>query len=181
MKPAKLIFVSLFATLVAACSTSTPKPPLVPLGAAQPKISCRSVSAQTAYAADILARPELVEAVYEYREHEQLGQDTLSHLRGARIMVGPEPGVPRPTVDRALQCRLVAPAASTKIRNDVDPLAVGHADVQVTETGSGYVVVIRSDDESEAQEIVRRSDNLLARALPAQSQPSSGGREVGVK
>jgi len=110
-----------------------------------------------------------------------LGEGRLYHLRGARIVVGPEPGVPRPAVDRTLQCRLIR-REDSKYGNDIDPLSVGHADVQVTETGSGYVVVIRSDDEGEAQEIVRRSDNLLARSLLAQSQSSSNRREeVGVR
>lgn len=155
------------AASLAACSSTTRQTAMAPSTQGQTKVLCSGVSEQSANA-DVLSHPGLVEAVYEDNEQEQWGHNTVSHLKGAKIMLRPEPGISRPMLGRALQCR-VAMRSATMANDDTDPVTTGHADVQVSETDTGYMVVIRSRDEHEAREIVRRANNLLARSI-AQSQ-----------
>lgn len=128
----------------------------------------------------VLSRPGLVEAVYEDQEQEQWGHNTASHLKGAKIMLRPEPGISRPMLGRAIQCRVAERPPSTLANNDTDPLATGHVEVQVVETDTGYMVVVRSPNEGEAREIVRRANNLLARSV-AQSQSNAETPKVSAR
>ncbi len=159
-----LSFGILVATLATACSSTTQQTVPGPVNAAQAKLYCSGASDRSANA-DVLSRPGLVEAVYDYREKEQLGHNTVSHLKGATIMLRPEPGMSRPMLGRALQCRAAEQSSSAIASNDTDPLSTGHADVQVLETETGFAVVIRSQNEEAAREIVRRANNLLARSV----------------
>ena len=151
---------------------------MAPINPAQAKIYCNGVSEQSANA-DVLSRPGLIEAVYEDNEQEQWGHNTVSHLKGAKIMLRPEPGISRPMLGRALQCR-VAERSPAIAANDTDPLAAGPTDVQVTETDTGYMVVVRSQSEEEAREIVRRANNLLARSI-AQSKSNADTTKVSTR
>jgi uncharacterized protein YdbL (DUF1318 family) len=149
----------LVATWAVACSSSTQQIGTVPSNPAQAKKYCSGVSAN----ADVLSRPGLIEAVYEDHEQEQWGHNTVAHLKGAKVMVRPEPGVTRPMLGRALQCRIAERSSALAI-SDSDALP-GHAQVQVSETDTGYMIVISSQNEDEAREIVRQANNLLARSV----------------
>ena len=161
-----------------ACSSTTQQTAMAPSNQGQTKVFCSGVSEQSANA-DVLSHPGLVEAVYEDHEQEQWGHNTVSHLKGAKIMLRPEPGISRPMLGRALQCR-VAMRSATMANNDTDPVTTGHADVQVSETDTGYMVVVRSPDENEAREIVRRANNLLARSI-AQAQTNAETPKVSAR
>ena len=154
----------LVATMATACSSTTQQTAAVPANPAQARIYCNGASEQSANA-DVLSRPGFVEAVYEDRVQEQWGHNTVSHLKGAKIMLRPEPGISRPMLGRALQCRVANSLSSAIAMNDTDPVSTGHADVQVSETDTGYMVVVRGQNEDEAREIVRRANNLLARSV----------------
>ena len=156
----------LLATWAVACSSSTKQTAMAPANPEQAKKFCSGVSAN----ADVLSRPGLIEAVYEDHEQEQWGHNTVEHLKGAKIMVRPEPGITRPMLGRALQCRLSERSSAMAI-SDTDALP-GHAEVQVSETDTGYMVVIRSQNADEAREIVRQANNLLARSV-ARSQDNA--------
>jgi hypothetical protein len=169
----------LVATLATACSSTTQQAVPGPVNATQSKLYCSVVSTQSANA-DVLSRPGLVEAVHEYREQEQWGHNTVSHLKGATLMLRPEPGMSRPMLGRALQCRVAEKSSSALSNNDVDPLSTGHVDVQVFETDTGFAVVIRSQNEDAAREIVRRSNNLLTRSI-AQARINAETSKVSVR
>lgn len=167
------------ATVSTACSSTTQQSAPVAVSPAQAKVYCSGGADQTASAADVLSRPGLVEAVYEDRENEQWGHNTVSLLKGAKIMLRPEPGISRPLLGRAMQCRIMD-SSSLLANNDTDPLSIGHADVRVMETDTGYMVVIRSQKEDDAREIVRRAKNLFARSV-ARAQSNADTSKVSVR
>jgi hypothetical protein len=174
-----LSFGIVLATLAVACSKTTEQSAISPVNPVQAKLYCNGVPNESANA-DVLSRPGLVEAVYEDHVQEQWGHNTVSHLKGAKIMLRPEPGISRPMLGRALQCRVAERSASAIAINDTDPLATGHADVQVTETDTGYMVVVRGENEQEAREIVRRANNLLVRSV-AQAQSNAEAPKVSAR
>jgi hypothetical protein len=60
---------------------------------------------------------------------------------------------------------------------DADPLAVGHVQVEVTETDAGFMVLIQSPYAHEAREILRRANNLLAKETERSSHKLSNNTE----
>ncbi len=158
-----VLSVCVVAAMTTACSSTAQRTVAAPASPAEVGIYCRGVPEQSA--ADLLSQPGLVEAVYEDHVQEQWGHNTVSHLKGAKIMVRPEPGVSRPMLARALQCRVANSLPPSLAINDTDPLTTGHVDVRVSETDTGYMVTIRSQNENEAREIVRRANNLLAHSV----------------
>jgi hypothetical protein len=174
-----LSFGIVLATLATACSSTTQQASSVPVNSPEAKLYCSGVSDQLANA-DVLSRPGLVEAVYEDREEQHWGHNTVSQLKGAKIMLRPEPGISRPMLGRALQCRIAKTFAAGVATNDTDPLSTGHPDVEVMETNTGYMVVVRSRNEEDAREIVRRANNLLARSV-ARAQSNAETPQVSAR
>jgi len=156
------------ATLAAACYSTTEQVVRAPTIEAKAKLNCSSEFEQSAIA-DVLSRPGLIEAVYDYDQKEQLGHNAVSHLKGATIMLRPDPGLSRPLLSRALQCRAAQESSVAVAKNDTDPLSIGNPSVQVLETDTGYAVVIQSQNDEAAREIARRSHNLWAHSV-ARSQ-----------
>ena len=66
---------------------------------------------------------------------------------------------------RTLQCR-IAKGLMTGLANDnADPLTVGQVHVHVANTNTGFMVVVSSENEDEAREIVRRANNLIVTSI----------------
>ncbi len=75
---------------------------------------------------------------------------------GAEVLVRAEPGLTARYVHRMAACQVALYSASLATSGD-DPLAVEGAEVQVRESGPGFVIRISADRRSAAREIVDRA------------------------
>ena len=64
----------------------------------------------------------------------------------------------------ALQCRMAQRMQRATTPNASDPLAVGHVQVEVSATPTGFMVLIQSPYADEAREILRRANSLVAKS-----------------
>lgn len=130
-------------------------------------IDCRSSQSN-----DLLGRPGVVSAVVAEHEREPRLQNARKQLLGAKVMLTPEPGTSHVDLGYTLQCRIARRAQRTSTPDDRDPLAVGHVQVEVSETEKGFMVLILSPYEREAQEVLRRANSLLAKATLQSNAPA---------
>jgi len=150
--------------LTTACTSTSTQPALGPASHASAKPNCGDASTRLAIS-DVLTRAGLVEAVYEDHEAVPSGHSSAFHLRGAKIVLRPEPGMTRPLLGRAIECRIAMSSSQSPSNKDEDPLTTGHANFQLIETDTAFVLAIRSQNEEEAREILRRSNNLFAHSV----------------
>ena len=95
----------------------------------------------------------------------RLIKTTIQELRGAELFVRPTPGLTKQWIARIVRCHLawldtVGPSASDWFE---DPLKVGVPEIHVDETETDFVVVIRGQDKTEGEEILRRARLLAER------------------
>jgi hypothetical protein len=113
---------------------------------------------------DPFSEKTLVEGVVELREPEPSSKIVLRRLRGATVVLRATPQLTRPWLGRVIHCHVMRHAAALLPDRDDDPLAVGHPEVAVRETETGFAVEIRSANYEDAREIVRRARGLTALA-----------------
>lgn len=122
--------------------------------------ACAGVSPQERDVGPLVDRTA-IERVSELRERSVSGK-VVSHLvRGAEIVVRPQPGMTRVWLARVSRCHAVRHATTILPDRGTDPLAVTRAEVTVREGETAFVIAIRADDDEAAAEIVRRARALL--------------------
>jgi len=144
-----------------ACSQA-PAPGAPNTAGTEPSIDCNALPPATS-SNELLGRPGVVSAVMADSERLPSAPDAVSHLRGAKVLLTPEPGTSHYGLGRTLQCRIMRRMQRATKPSDADPLAVGHVQVEVSETDAGFMVQIQSPYTHEAHEILRRANNLLAK------------------
>jgi len=161
--------------VLAACSQA-PAPVAPNTAGGEALIDCNALSAATS-SHELLGRPGVVSAVIADSERQQSSPDSVSHLRGAKVLLTPEPGTSHRGLGRTLQCRIMRRMERATTPTDADPLAVGHVQVEVTETDAGFMVLIQSPYAYEALEILRRANSLLAKEIEQSSHELSNDGE----
>ena len=160
---------------LAACSR-TPAPVAPNTASTEPSIGCNALLAATS-SSELLGRPGVVSAVIADHERPQSSPDSAAHLRGAKVILTPEPGTSHRGLGHTLQCRIMRRLQRATTPTDADPLAVGHVQVEVSETDVGFMVLIQSPYAHEAREILRRANNLLAKEAEQSRKSSNNSAE----
>jgi len=146
---------------LAACSHA-PTPVTPNTAGAESSIDCDALPSATP-SSELLGRPGVVSAVIADNEWQESSPDAVLHLSGAKVLLTPEPGTSHRGLGHTLQCRIRRRMERATTPTDADPLAVGHVQVEVSETEAGFMVLIQSPYAHEAHEILRRANNLLAK------------------
>jgi hypothetical protein len=95
------------------------------------------------------------------------------HLRGAKILVRPLPGVSKESLTRSLECHQasVVLGKAPAVENDPYTLPQRWVDIDVDSEGDAFVVFVRADEFRDAQKVLARAKDFLAavRSAPAAS------------
>jgi hypothetical protein len=83
-----------------------------------------------------------------------------SELRGAEIVLRPDPTVTRHWVTRVLRCHLADPIGLAMRASFDDPLVVGTPTVSLAQTSDRIVLRIAGRDGAQGEEILRRAERL---------------------
>ena len=148
---------ALFACVALGCASQTTR---VMTAQEQEQTACSAVSAQDRDR-NPFANPELLEGVTESMAMERGGKLALHRLAGAEIMMRATPGATGPWLTRVLRCHAARHVTTVLSDRDVDPLAVGRPHIIVSERQVGFAITIRSDDDHDAREILRRAQRLV--------------------
>jgi len=162
MSIGKLTWLTIGLILVLAACSHAPAPVAPNVAGTASSIDCNALLAATS-SSDLLGRPGVVSAVIADHERQLSSPDSTSHLRGAKVILTPEPGTSHRGLGHTLQCRIMRRMERATTPTDADPLAVGHVQVEISETDAGFMVLIQSPYAHEAREILRRANNLLAK------------------
>lgn len=161
--------------VLAACSHA-PATVAANSASAQSSVDCDALLAATS-TSELLGRPGVVSAVIADHERQPSFSNSASQLRGAKVILTPEPGTSHRGLGHTLQCRIMKRIERATTPTDADPLAVGHVQVEVSETDAGFMVLIQSPYAHEAREILRRANNLLAKETEQSSRKLSNNAE----
>jgi hypothetical protein len=104
------------------------------------------------------ARRDYIASVAPYQVTDSDGKHSRTRLEGAVVTVRPAPGVTREWLQRTIEDHMGRMAATAPM-NDC-PLSVAGAAADVSSTGDGFAITIRSKDANAAQEILRRASLL---------------------
>jgi hypothetical protein len=144
------------------------------LGVAAPGCAGSTAPARVANTSDICAgipndvrswhplyQRDAIVSVEPLAGYVTFGKASFARVGGATVLLHAREGEPRAWVERALECHLSRQRTSTAAA-DGDPLAPpsGHASVRVIETGTGYTIEIRGDNENTSREILERARAL---------------------
>jgi hypothetical protein len=105
-------------------------------------------------------REDAIEAVRPIKAEGSILKSS-DELRGAEIVLRPQPTVTKHWVTRVLRCHLADPVGLAMREEFEDPLVVGRPSrVSLEETGDRIVLRIAGRDGPEGEEILRRAEQL---------------------
>lgn len=124
--------------------------------------ACEGVNVSTPFAS---MRVERIEAIREADVPRELRNSRgyyPERLKGARVAVSTPEGVPPAPTARSIHCEAARASAGLAPESGESPLAVRAAKPSVRPADSTLVVEIRSADQNDAAEILRRAEAMAA-------------------
>jgi hypothetical protein len=101
-----------------------------------------------------------IESVRPVRAERAAIKFAPSELRGAEIVLRPDPSLTKHWVTRVLRCHLADPVALAVRSRFDDPLVVGAPEVSLDQTSDRIVLRIAGRDTAQGEEILRRAELL---------------------
>jgi hypothetical protein len=117
-----------------------------------------------------LQPPEL-EAVRSAMGERRLIKLTVPELRGAELLVRPNPGVSKQWLTRVVRCHVAYhDIAGPRLQeSSPDPLVVDGSEITVDDTDTSFVIRIKGANKAEGQEILARAQRLVSSTPSASS------------
>jgi hypothetical protein len=110
--------------------------------------------------------PSAVEAVQPAYSHVSSGPSTNeARLRGARLYFGPQPGLSRESLQRALECHQsrVLLGTAPEVADDPYFLRGAWLDIDADSTGDGFVVAVQAETFADARRVLERARKFTGR------------------